>query len=240
MRKIFIIPSLLTTTNFICGFLSIIFTLEGRYTLSAGLILFGILLDIFDGKVAAITSTSTQFGKEYDSLADAVTFCVSPAVLLYKLFLIPYLRAGIVTASIFAICGILRLARFNTQGTPVAKKFFIGLPTPAAAGTIVSTIILVQKYHVGELFSILFIAGPILLGYLMISHVKYPRDLLFDFKAKKPFINLVIIIFLGATFVLFPRQALFVAFNSYTLFGGLVVRRSRVVVLEEKLKVQSA
>src|SRR3989440_7547115 len=131
---IFLLPSLLTTGNLFCGFFALILTLEQRYTEAALAIFVAMIMDLLDGRVARLMKATSQFGVEYDSLADVISFCVAPAFLLYSFALQPLGRAAWFGAFLFVICGALRLARFNVQTSSVDRRFVIGLSPPAASG----------------------------------------------------------------------------------------------------------
>ncbi len=139
-RGIFLLPSLLTTGNLFCGFLALILTTQGRFTEAAVAVFVAMVLDLLDGKVARLTKTTSQFGVEFDSLADVVSFCVAPAFMLYMMALAPLGRAAWLGAFLFVICGALRLARFNVYTGVVDRRYFVGLPTPAAAGMVVAVV----------------------------------------------------------------------------------------------------
>src|SRR5204862_400356 len=131
---IFLLPSLLTTGNLFGGFGALLLTVESRYTEAALAILVAMVMDILDGRVARLIKATTQFGLEFDSLADVVSFCVAPAFLIYSFALSELARPAWFGAFLFVICGALRLARFNIHTGTVDRRFFVGLPTPAAAG----------------------------------------------------------------------------------------------------------
>ena len=145
MKKgIYILPNLFTLGNMLCGFYSIISTIEGRFHHAAVAIFIAALADGLDGKIARLTKTCSRFGVEFDSLADLVSFGVAPALLIYIWALRPYQRVGWLAAFLFVICGALRLARFNVQVYTSENKYFTGLPIPAAATTIASFVLLHQ------------------------------------------------------------------------------------------------
>jgi len=132
------IPSIFTLANLLCGFLALVFVIEGAYTIAAALILMSVLLDSLDGKVARRLSVSSDFGKELDSLSDLVSFGVAPAILTYQAILYPlqpdYVRyIGLGIAAIFALCGAVRLARFNMLNI---TTHFVGVPITFAGGII--------------------------------------------------------------------------------------------------------
>src|SRR5437773_4866703 len=144
-RGIFLLPSLLTTGNLFCGFLALILTAEARFVEASVAIFVAMVMDILDGKVARLTKTTTQFGVEFDSLADVVSFCVAPAFMLYTLALQQFGRVAWLGAFLYVICGALRLARFNGYHGVTDRRSFVGLPTPAAAVIVASTALLLDR-----------------------------------------------------------------------------------------------
>src|SRR5262245_34002034 len=148
LRKgVFLIPSLFTAGNLMCGFFSVIATFNGEFINAAGFIILANILDGIDGYAARLTKTTSRFGVEFDSLADVVSFGVAPAVLVYIWALVPWHNWGWLAACTYVTCGALRLSRFNVQAQGVSKSHFVGLPIPAAAQMITSTIIL--YYYLG-------------------------------------------------------------------------------------------
>src|SRR5213594_1970932 len=137
---IVLLPSLLTTGNLFCGFFALLLTVEGRYADAALAIFVAMIMDLLDGRVARLMKATSQFGVEFDSLADVVSFCVAPAFLLYSFALSGLGRPAWFGACLFVICGALRLARFNIHTGSTDRRFFVGLPTPAAAGLVVSAV----------------------------------------------------------------------------------------------------
>ena len=125
-QGIFLFPSLLTTGNLFCGFFALLLTVEHRYTEAALAIFVAMIMDLLDGRVARLMKATSQFGVEYDSLADVISFCVAPAFLMYSFALHDLGRAAWFGAFLFVICGALRLARFNVQTGSVDRRFFIG------------------------------------------------------------------------------------------------------------------
>src|SRR5438876_1863413 len=135
-RGLFVLPTLFTVGNLFCGYLSIWRSIEGAFEAAAVFIIVAAVLDALDGRVARWTRSTSEFGEEYDSLADLVSFGVAPAVLAYSWGLSDFQRVGWMASFLFVVCGSMRLARFNIQTRVVDKKYFIGLPIPAAAATI--------------------------------------------------------------------------------------------------------
>ena len=139
-RGIYLLPSIFTTFALFAGFYSIIASVNGEFTLAAISIMVAMLWDALDGRVARLTNTQSAFGAEYDSLSDLVSFGVAPALLVYLWSLSDLGRIGWLAAFIYLACAALRLARFNTQVGAADKRYFQGLPSPAAAGVIASMI----------------------------------------------------------------------------------------------------
>src|SRR5437016_12302038 len=143
-RGIVLLPSLLTTGNLFCGFFALLLTVEGRYADASLAIFVAMIMDLLDGRVARLMKATSQFGVEFDSLADVVSFCVAPAFLVYSFALKDLSRPAWFGAFLFVICGALRLARFNVHTGAVDRRYFVGLSTPAAAGVAASAVILLQ------------------------------------------------------------------------------------------------
>src|SRR5256714_3994823 len=152
LRKLMIVlPSLFTVSSIFCGVYSIMLSsgedTGDNFYRAAVAIFFGNFFDAFDGRVARMTKTQSDFGVELDSLADVITFGVAPAILVYKWALYGLGFAGIAIAAIYAACGAIRLARFNVLAHSEAgvHRFFVGLPIPLAAGMLVSLVIALQR-----------------------------------------------------------------------------------------------
>ncbi|WP_041974046.1 CDP-diacylglycerol--serine O-phosphatidyltransferase [Geobacter sp. OR-1] len=223
MRKgIYILPNLFTTGSLFAGFYSMVATLSGDYRTAAIWILASSVFDGLDGKVARATGTTSKFGVEYDSLADLVSFGVTPGILMYAWALRPFGRLGWVAAFLFVACAALRLARFNVQVDTVESKRFIGLPTPAAASMVSATVLLFYHFGWPSSFKKLAILVLIyLLAFLMVSNIKF-----YSFKdpeliKRQPFGFLVLIVLLFVVVAAEPVLMLFIIFLCY-IFSGPV------------------
>ena len=173
-RGIYILPNLVTAASLFAGFYSLVATLNGNYSTAAVWIFISAVCDGLDGKVARMTGTTSKFGVEFDSLADLVAFGVTPAFLMYAWALRPFGRLGWVAAFLFLVCAALRLARFNVQVDTVESKRFVGLPTPASACMVASTVLLFYHLSWPSSFKKLAILGLIyLLAFLMVSNFRY-------------------------------------------------------------------
>ena len=230
----FILPSLITTFGLFAGFYSIILSFRGDFLHAAIAIMAANVFDVLDGRVARVTKATSQFGVEYDSLCDLVAFGVAPGILVYRWALEPWGTWGWLAASLYVTCGALRLARFNVQYDNVEKRHFIGLPIPAAAEMIASTVLL-YYYFGGEgethrrLVLLLVVYG---LAGLMVSNFKY-----FSFKEirihrRQPFLVLVAIIIMLNLLIAEPQLLLSTGFFLYVASGPLrsvVVRGRRLL-----------
>ena len=226
-RGIYLLPSILTTFGMFAGFYSIIASINGDFTLAAISIMVAMLWDALDGRVARLTNTQSDFGAQYDSLADLVSFGVAPALLVYEWSLSDLGRIGWLAAFIFLACAALRLARFNTQVGISDKRYFQGLPSPAAAGVIASMIWL--KFWKFEYFdfgivSLSYYIGvgiTIVCALLMVSNVRY-----YSFKeldSKKASFRFLLAVVLSLIVLLSkPNIFLFTGFFVYMLSGPFI------------------
>ena len=235
-RGIYLLPSILTTFGMFAGFYSIVASINGDFTLAAISIMVAMMWDTLDGRVARLTNTQSDFGGEYDSLADLVSFGVAPALLVYEWSLSDLGRVGWLAAFIFLACAALRLARFNTQVGISDKRYFQGLPSPAAAGVIASMIwlkfwnfeyffgIATLSYYIG-------VGITILCGLLMVSNVRY-----YSFKeldSKKASFRFILVVVLSFIVLLSkPNIFLFTGFFLYMLSGPFIT----IIGLNKKRK----
>jgi CDP-diacylglycerol--serine O-phosphatidyltransferase len=170
-----VVPSLFTVLNIFCGFRSIVFTAQGDFTLAAWFVVLAGVFDVLDGVMARITKSSSDFGVEFDSLSDVVSFGAAPSFLVYTLHLYSQGGLGMLVSSMPMVFGALRLARFNTQLVGYDKDFFKGLPIPASALTICAFVLTYQKGVPGltGVEGALFMPLIVILSLLMVSTVKY-------------------------------------------------------------------
>lgn len=228
-RGIFLLPSLLTTGNLACGFLAIVLTLDGRHDHAALAVFVAIFFDILDGKVARLTKTTTQFGVEFDSLADMVSFCVAPAFLLHAWALSLLGRAAWVAAFLFVICGALRLARFNVHSGVGDRRFFVGLPTPAAAGLGASMVLLLGETELARWELLAITSATYLMALLMVSTFRYWSFKEVDFAKRHPVSVLLVAVLAALIVATYPQGFLFALFAIYVLSGParrLAVRKT--------------
>lgn len=218
---VYLIPSLLTLANLFCGFYAIIGIQRSDYTLAAWAILLGMLFDSFDGKIARLTNSTSRFGIELDSLADLVSSGVAPGLLIYSWALNGYGKIGWLAAFLFVACGAIRLARFNTQATSSASKYFTGLPIPAAAGLIATTVIF--DSHIlemgNELRPIVMLLMTYILAYLMVSTIGYRSFKDVKLGEKKSVSALVAAVLIIVIIIAQPQIMLFLICSLYALLG---------------------
>ena len=226
-RGIYLLPSVLTTFGMFAGFYSIVSSINGEFTIAAISIMIAMMWDTLDGRVARLTNTQSAFGAEYDSLADLVSFGLAPALLVYEWSLYELGRFGWLAAFVYLACAALRLARFNTQVGIADKRFFQGLPSPAAAGVIASMIwlkIWTFASFDSEVISLGYYLGAgitILCGILMVSNVRY-----YSFKeldSKKASFRFLLLIVLSLIILMYkPNIILFTGFFLYLLSGPFI------------------
>ncbi len=180
-RGVFLLPNLLTSGALFAGFYSIISGINGRYEVAAIAIIVAGMLDGLDGRVARLTHTQSDFGEQYDSLADLISFGLAPALLAFTWSLSSLSeispmagKLGWLASFLFVACAALRLARFNTQAGIADKRYFQGLASPAAAGTLVFTIwFFIDNGVAGESVRWLIFLETVVLGVLMFSRLRY-------------------------------------------------------------------
>lgn len=178
MRKrgmyVYALPNFFTSMNLVLGFLAILAATEGRIERACWAILLASIFDMLDGRVARLTNTTSRFGVEYDSLCDLVSFGVAPAIMMYYAALQPFGRVGLVVVTIFALCGALRLARFNVMAEVLPKSYFQGLPIPMASTALVASVFFARELMIPLEKSVFHLLLTAALGLLMVSTFKFP------------------------------------------------------------------
>lgn len=230
MKKgIFILPSLLTLANIFLGFYAIILAIKGQFVLASFLILAAGFFDAIDGKVARLTKTTTRFGLELDSLADVISFGVAPALLLYTWVLAPYGRLGWVSAFVFVSCGALRLARFNVQTGIIDPKRFNGLPIPAAAAMVSTTILFFSKVGLKpQDYSVVLLILNHVLSFFMVSSIRFHAFKDLTLVKQKPFSSTVAFVLLMALIAVSPFIVPFLLCAGYVVSGPVLTATLRL------------
>jgi len=220
-RSIYILPNLFTTASLFAGFFSIILAFSDRFDEAAWAILVSAVMDGLDGKVARLTHTASQFGIEYDSLADDVAFGVAPGILAYAWQLHQFGRLGLAVAFLFCGCAALRLARFNVGVSTTSKRFFVGLPSPACA-CVMACFVLFMPYYPEFMMPILpgiTLVISIVIPLLMVSRVRYFSFKDYTFVKAHPFQTMVIVLFVLSMVFSMPRLFCFLALMAYVISG---------------------
>ena len=229
-------PSLFTLGNLACGFFSILSSAQGNFDKAGWLILFAAVFDMFDGRVARMLGTESEFGVEMDSLADAVPFCTAPAVLMYFMVLDRYTLWGAPIACVYACFGVLRLAKFNTMAHAGegSKKYFSGLPVPAPASILASFAISYSIMQAGghnlrlmpvflpHIYNLVAFA-MLVMAVLMVSTVPYAAFKSKRENQKKSIWNILLLVVLIVLLIRFPQDIVFIVMTAYVLFGLLAV-----------------
>ena len=220
-RGVYLLPNLLTTGGLFAGFYSIIASMRGDFSSAAIAVFIANVFDVLDGRIARLTRTTSRFGIEYDSLSDLVAFGVAPGVLVYRWALEPFHTWGWLAASLYVTCGALRLARFNVQYDVGEKRHFTGLPIPAAAEVIASSVLVSYRFggdgptnaHALLLLVTYGVAG------LMVSGVKFFSFKEGDIHKRHPFSLLIAGIVVLKLVIAEPQIMLFAGFWCYAASG---------------------
>lgn len=229
----YLLPNLFTTGGLFAGFYAIIAASQDKFTHACVAIFIAALLDGLDGRVARLTHTQSEFGVQYDSLADLVSFGMAPAMLMYH-WAMEYMhlegattgRLGWLAAFLYAACAALRLARFNSQVGVVDKRWFIGLASPAAAAVMASFVWTLHDYEVaGQGLRYAALAVTVTVALLMVSNIRYT-----SFKGSQrgeqgervPFFVFPIVLAVLIALALYPPQTLLLVFAAYALSGPLM------------------
>ncbi len=220
-RGVYLLPNLITTLSFFAGFLAIIWSSQNRFEDACMAIIFAALMDGLDGKIARLTNTASEFGVQYDSLSDLVAFGVAPANLLWHWHLHGFGRLGVAVCFLFAVCGALRLARFNVSTAVINKKFFIGLPTPAAGCTAVSFVYFANfiPTSIDVIVPPVALVLTLALAMLMVSRVRYYSFKEYAFVKAHPFSSMVTVILLVALIASQPKILFFLVMLGYIVVG---------------------
>lgn len=219
-RGIYLLPNLFTTAGLFAGFYAIVAAMEGLFDTAAIAIFVAMIMDALDGRVARMTNTQSAFGAEYDSLSDLASFGVAPALVVYSWSLQSLGKLGWLAAFVFAAAGALRLARFNTQVQTMDKRYFQGLPIPAAAGFVASMVWLGVEYAIpGSSIVVLAALFTVMVAALMVSNIRYHSFKQIDLKGRVPFVAILLIVLIFVSISLDPPKVLFLIFFCYALWG---------------------
>ncbi len=222
-RGIYVLPNLVTTAGLFCGFYAIIASISGNFYQAALSILIAAVLDGLDGRIARLTQTTSAFGVQYDSLSDLIAFGLAPGIMVFLWALKPFNRFGWMAAFLYVVCGALRLARFNVQTGIISNKYFVGLPIPASASIVATTILFI--YQIGGTGSTGYLAVLILiyvLSFLMVSNIPYPSFKGMKLAERRSFNFLVAVVLIFVLVALEPFVMLSVGILGYVLSGPVL------------------
>jgi len=217
-RGIYLLPTVFTIGNLFCGYSAIVQAARGAFGLAAVLIIVAALLDGLDGRIARLTGSTSDFGLQFDSMADIVSFGVAPACLAYQWGLTPLGRSGWLIAFMFVVCAAMRLARFNIRASAADKRFFAGLPSPSAAGAIASLAFVFPQPLESRWIASLLAALVLGVGLLMISRFRYRSFKDFDLRNRRSYVQVLPI---AALFVgLFAAPEVLLVLAAWYLSSG--------------------
>lgn len=240
LKRVAILPALLTLGNGISGFGSIVMAAGTDLYHAPWLIFLGMVFDALDGKVARMTKVASNFGAQLDSLCDAITFGLAPAFLAMRVVTTPSAVLDInfiwLVCALYMSCAILRLARFNVETTPddSSHEEFKGLPSPAAAGFVAAFVLLYWRLNgdkpssAGDVLPRILPFVVLVAGLLMISRLRYVHMVNRLFKGHHPFAGLIEVLLVVLLIALNPQMTLFLAFFSYAAVGPVRYLRSRL------------
>jgi CDP-diacylglycerol--serine O-phosphatidyltransferase len=227
-RGIYLLPNLFTTATLFFGFYAILAAINGNFESAALAIFAAMLMDGLDGRVARLTNTQSEFGAQYDSLADMIAFGLSPALVMYSWALADFGKLGWLAAFIYTAGTALRLARFNTQIGVADKRYFQGLPSPSAAAIMAGAVWLgADQGFTGASLDWLAALLTSLVGLLMVSNFRYHSFKEIDFHGKVPFIALVAVMLGFAVILTHPPTVLFLMFLAYAVSGPIITLTKR-------------
>ena len=226
-RGIYLLPNLLTTAGLFSGFFAIVASMNNHFESAAVAIFIAMVFDGLDGRVARMTNTQSDFGAEYDSMADIVSFGMAPALVMYNWALHDLGKLGWLAAFVFVAGGALRLARFNTNINTVDKRFFQGLAIPSAAAIIAGAVWVGSKYQIAP-SDVDYLAAvlTILCGLLMVSNFRYHSFKDVDWRGRVSFMVMLIVVLAFVIVATEPSLVLFTIFLLYAVSGPITTFRT--------------
>ena len=214
-RGVYLLPSMFTMGSMFCGYACIVYAMRGEFVTAAPFIGFAVVIDMLDGRIARMTNTTSDFGVEFDSLADIISFGVAPAILTFAWGLQPLGRLGWTAGFLFVAAAAVRLARFNIQAGSLDKRYFVGMPSPAAAGVLAATVFAYPsglQTYVEALPVLAMIIAPAL---LMVSTVRFRSFKGIDLQARRKYPVLLLVALGLALLVAHPELVLVVLAYGY-------------------------
>ncbi|SFN03158.1 CDP-diacylglycerol---serine O-phosphatidyltransferase [Formivibrio citricus] len=223
-QSIYLLPNLFTLANLFAGFFAVVQAMNGHFVNAAMAIFAAMILDGLDGRVARMTHTQSAFGVEFDSLSDMVSFGVAPSLVAYEWALKGFGKVGWIVAFIYCAGAALRLARFNTNVGSVDKRWFQGLPSPAAAALVAGLVWVFNEYTkapepIPQILNWAALAATLFAGLTMVSNVRFWSFKEFHMRRTVPFLALLLIVFAISLLAFEPGIVLFGFFVCYALSG---------------------
>jgi CDP-diacylglycerol--serine O-phosphatidyltransferase len=229
-RGVYILPTLFTLGNMFCGYSCIVYAMRGEFETAAPFIGYSIVLDMLDGRIARLTGSASDFGVEFDSLADVISFGIAPAILAFAWGLQPLGRLGWLAGFLFLTAAAMRLARFNIQSAMGGdKRYFVGMPSPAAAGVIAATVFAYPWGLTDYRAALPALAMVLVPATLMVSTIRFRSFKTIDLQSRRSY-TIVLLLAAGiALIATHPRSVLVVLAYVYlaSAFIGLAVTRIR-------------
>ncbi len=227
-RGVYLLPGMFTVGNMFCGWACIVFAMRGDFATAAPLVGIAMILDTLDGRIARATGATSEFGVEFDSLADVISFGVAPAVLVFAWGLEPLGRLGWAVGFLYVTATALRLARFNVQPNSPDKRYFAGMPSPAAGGVLAATVF---AWPAGlgiaqaPVFALLVVLVPAL---LMVSRIRFRSFGALIVQPRRSSVGLLQFALLVAAIAVQPQLVLFLMAYAYLVSGpvGYLVGRA--------------
>jgi CDP-diacylglycerol--serine O-phosphatidyltransferase len=226
-RGVYLLPSLFTIGNMFCGYACVAYAMRGDLETAAPFIGIAILLDMLDGRIARLTGSTSAFGREFDSLADVVSFGMAPALLVFQWGLEPLGRLGWAAGFVFVSAGAIRLARFNIQAT-TDKRYFVGLPIPAAAAVPAATVYVYPNGLHDYVSALPALALMLIPAVLMVSTIRYRSFKTIDLQARRPYKILLAVIILFFAITAKAHWTLLALAYGYLLSAFVGMARARL------------
>jgi len=228
-RGVSLLPGLFTMGNMFCGYACVVYTMHGEFGVAAAFIGIAIVLDLLDGRIARLTGTSSDFGVQFDSLADVISFGIAPAILSFAWGLSALGRLGWAAGFFFVAAAAMRLARFNIQGAASDKRYFVGMPSPAAAGVPAATVFAYPAGLYDYRAALPALAMVLIPAILMVSTVRFRSFKTIDLKARRPYTVLILVAAAIMLIATHPRFVLVAMAYSYlaSAFVGMAITRIR-------------
>jgi CDP-diacylglycerol--serine O-phosphatidyltransferase len=225
IKLAYLLPNFFTSLSAFFGVMSIIASSQGKFEKAFIYIVLSLVADGLDGRVARLTNTTSQFGLEFDSLADIVAFGVAPAMMLFFAIGEEYGRFGALVSGVFVVFGAIRLARFNVTTMENDPRYFIGLPIPTAAVVLASWVMLEVEYGI---FKTAILIGALLLAFLMVSNFRYPSFKKMDINRNIAIKTLIVLIVVASLIYLYPVKAIALILTIYTFYGVIRAIKSYI------------